>query len=483
VAWVGAGYLNALSACKQAYEGIEENCDERGYVWSVCGWAGTQRYSIVWSGDQSGSYEYIRFHIPTFIGSGLSGYSLASSDVDGIFGGSSSTYARDLQWKTFIPVTYAMSGWAANDKHPWNYGTNVMDINRKYLKLKMRLTPYMYTLCNTAYEMGVPPVRAMVLEYPDDPVTYDKTTQYQFMSGPNMLVAPVYKSSIIRDSIYFPEGNWIDYWDGTVYEGSTFLNGYVADLGTCPVFIKAGAIIPMYPEMLYDNELPKDPVTFDVYPHGSSSFEMYDDDGLSRDHRNGAYAKTIIGCVGPDFGNSGTVSIFVGESVGEYEGKPDSRAYRLEVHVHGPPEIVKIDNNEIAQYFSIEEWEEADEGWYYDPYEKMGIAYVKTLPISLNSSFNVEMDVLVGKEKENLKDDLTIFPNPTNGKVLIIADKYKIQNISVFDINGKMIYDSIHINRALDQALVNISNQMNGLYILDIQLDKGRVKQKITLTR
>jgi len=70
---------------------------------------------VVWSGDQSGDFEYIRFHIPTFIGSGLSGYNLASSDVDGIFGGSGTTYARDLQWKTFIPVTYAMSGWAAND--------------------------------------------------------------------------------------------------------------------------------------------------------------------------------------------------------------------------------------------------------------------------------------------------------------------------------------------------------------------------------
>ncbi len=148
VAWVGAGYLNALNACKAAYNGIEDNCNDRGYVWSVCGWAGTQRYSVVWSGDQSGDFEYIRFHIPTFIGSGLSGYNLASSDVDGIFGGSGTTYARDLQWKTFIPVTYAMSGWAANDKHPWNYGTTVMDINRDYLKLKMRLTPYMYTYCN-----------------------------------------------------------------------------------------------------------------------------------------------------------------------------------------------------------------------------------------------------------------------------------------------------------------------------------------------
>ena len=214
VAWVGSGYLNALNACKAAYEGIESNSNDRAYVWSVCGWAGTQRYSVVWSGDQSGSFEYIRFHIPTFIGSGLSGYNYASSDVDGIFGGSGSTYVRDLQWKTFIPVTYAMSGWATNDKHPWNYGTAITNINRNYLKLKMRLTPYLYTYCNEAYETGVPVVRAMVLEYPDDPVALDKTTQYQFMSGESFLVAPVYKPAMERDSIYFPAGKWIDYWSG-----------------------------------------------------------------------------------------------------------------------------------------------------------------------------------------------------------------------------------------------------------------------------
>ena len=157
------------------------------------------------------------FIFPPLLGQGFQGIILPPVDVDGIFGGSGTTYARDLQWKTFIPVTYAMSGWAANDKHPWNYGTTVMDISRDYLKLKMRLTPYMYTYCNEAYETGVPAVRAMVLEYPDDPVTWDKTTQYQFMSGEWMLVAPVYTSAYERDSIYFPEGQWIDYWDGTVY--------------------------------------------------------------------------------------------------------------------------------------------------------------------------------------------------------------------------------------------------------------------------
>jgi alpha-glucosidase (family GH31 glycosyl hydrolase) len=414
VAWVGSGYLNALNACKAAYEGIEDNCDERGFVWSVCGWAGTQRYSVVWSGDQSGSFEYIRFHIPTFIGSGLSGYSLASSDLDGIFGGSGLSYVRDLQWKTFIPVTYAMSGWAANNKHPWNYGTAVTDINRKYLKLKMRLTPYMYTYCNTAYENGVPVVRAMVLEFPDDPLTQDKTTQYQFMSGEWMLVAPIYASQYSRDSIYFPDGKWIDYWDGTVFEGPLFLNDYEADLSTSPVFIREGAIIPMYPEMLYDNQYPKDPVTFDVYPSGVSSFELYEDDGVSREHRQGAFSKTLIQSQGPGFGQDGNVIIMVHESEGDYNGKPDIRSYMFEVHIHKHPEEVMLDTEALTEYASLEELEQAEDGWFYDPADRLGIVHVKTKPLSTDTPFQVLITIAVKIGEYDLNNKLNVFPNPTS---------------------------------------------------------------------
>jgi len=483
VAWVGSGYYNALNACKSAYTGIEDNCDERGYVWSVCGWAGTQRYSIVWSGDQSGSYEYIRFHIPTFIGSGLSGYNLASSDVDGIFGGSSATYARDLQWKTFIPVTYTMSGWASNDKHPWNYGTSITDINRKYLKLKMRLTPYMYTLCNEAYESGVPAVRAMILEYPEDPVAYGTTTRYQFMSGPNMLVAPVYTSSYFRDSIYFPAGEWIDYWDGTVFTGSSFLNDYMADISTCPVFIKAGAIIPMYPEMLYDNQFPKDPVTFDIYPNEYSSFEMYEDDGLSRDHRIGAFTKTLIECDGPGFGSSGIVTITVGESIGDYEGKPTERSYRLEVHAHGHPNIIKLNDVPLTEFATLEELEQAVEGWFYDPDDRLGIAHVKTQSLSTNTAFEVELDVAVGIERVDVNDEVIIFPNPTTGIVSVVSENLEINKISVFDFIGKIINDSIVIKQELNSAEINLSSQPNGVYYLFIRTNKGNIREKVTVVK
>lgn len=483
VAWVGSGYLNALNACKQAYEGIEDNCDGRGYVWSVCGWAGTQRYSVVWSGDQSGSYEYIRFHIPTFIGSGLSGYSLASSDLDGIFGGSSATYARDIQWKAFIPVTYAMSGWAANDKHPWNYGTAVMDISRTYLKLKMRLTPYMYTYCNEAYETGVPVVRAMVLEYPDDPVTWGKKTQYQFMSGEWMLVAPVYSTGVERDSIYFPEGKWIDYWDGTVYEGNQFLNDYLADLTKCPVFVKAGAIIPMYPEMLYDNELPKDPVTFDVYPHGNSSFELYEDDGITREHRDGFFAKTLVECSGPQFGQQGVVTIDVGPGNGEFTGKPGQRAYRFEVHMHVHPDAVLFDNVAMQEYESMEELDQAASGWYYDPADKLGIVHVKTEAVSTESSFQVEIDGLVGQKEVTAVRPVVAIPNPTTGEVSVKVDNREITSIFIYDTAGNQVNESADIRIESGLAKLNLSELPDGMYYIEVLTDHGTYTEKITLMR
>lgn len=482
VAWVGAGYLNALNACKAAYEGIESNCNNRAFVWSVCGWAGTQRYSTVWSGDQSGNFEYIRFHIPTFIGSGLSGYNYASSDVDGIFGGSSVSYVRDLQWKTFIPVTYCMSGWATNDKHPWNYGATITDINRNYLKLKMRLTPYLYTYCNQAWETGTPVVRAMLLEYPDDAACLDKTTQYQFMSGESFLVAPVYKPALERDSIYFPVGKWIDYWNGTVYEGPLTLNDYPADLTKCPVFVKAGAIVPMYPEMLYDNQYPKDPITFDVYPNGYSSFELYEDDGITREHRNGAFTKTLIEAEGPIFGNGGDLIITVGESIGTYDGKPDSRSNLFEVHFHVKPDGVLLNEVGLTEYSTLEELQQAPDGWFYDPAEKLGIVHVKTQSLPTSAAFQVKLMALTSIPGNQIEKGIKIFPNPTTGSTRVSSDD-SIWQINVYDFNGKPLVSKVQFCEANKAAQVDLSSLKSGVYFIEVRTAKGSICVKTTLLK
>ena len=435
VAWVGPGYEFAMNASKTAYEGIENNSvkkddkgtySERGYVWSVCGWSGIQRYSTVWSGDQSGNWEYIRFHIPTYICAGLSGMPYIGSDIDGIFGGSAKTHVRDLQWKAFTPIIINMSGWAEKDKQPWVWGEPYTTINRKYLKLRQRLTPYIYSYANEAYESGTPIVRGMVWEFPKDNFAKTKNTQYQFMCGNWFLVAPIYEDSEIRDEIYLPQGKWIDYWSGKQYKGCQVLNNYNAPLDTLPLFVRAGAIIPMYPEALYDGQVQTDeqhPLTIEVYPSGITNFNLYEDDGHTTLHREGNFSKTLITSEEID----GKASVKVASAVGNYEGMPFARKYEFIIHTAIDPEKVIFKCGEaigkLSKVNSKEEWENTKCCcWHFDSEEKGGVLYIKTKAVPLHSEFEIVLDKFSGEISIEKTEGLQVPQIPQNLRVAEAQD-------------------------------------------------------------
>ena len=196
VAWVGAGYsfgLNGVADVGTIMPYYGNNA--RPFIISLDGWAGTQRYAGVWSGDQTGGeWEYIRFHIPTYIGSGLSGQPNITSDMDGIFGGKNlAMNTRDFQWKTWTPMELNMDGWGSNEKYPHALGEPATSINRMYLKLKSELMPYAYSFAKEAVD-GMPIIRAMFLEFPND-YTMGSATKYQYMYGTDFLVAPIYQNT------------------------------------------------------------------------------------------------------------------------------------------------------------------------------------------------------------------------------------------------------------------------------------------------
>jgi alpha-glucosidase len=394
VAWVGPGFKYAIDGGRQAYEGIENNSDGRGFVWMVCGWTGSHRNAVLWTGDQSGTWDYIRWHIPTVVGSGLSAQNCATGDVDGIFGGSDSTYVRDLQWKCFTPVFMTMSGWATNnkngikDKQPWLFGEPFTSINRKYLMLKERLTPYMYTLCSEANRTGVPAVRGLVLEYPDDPVTWGDATKYEFLLGKDLLVAPVYKSEAKRDSIYLPEGKWIDFWDGTEYAGHTTLMNYPAPLDKLPLFVRAGAILPMYPAMMYNWERPVDTLTLNLYPSGKSSYTMYEDDGLTREHRQGRYASTTFELSAPEKGK-GSMTLKINAAQGDFTGRLKQRAYNVEVFTAAGPSKVRMNGKKLPAAKSLQELSKLKSGWFYDSGNQKGVLHIRTESVDTGTNSDI----------------------------------------------------------------------------------------------
>lgn len=410
VAWTGKGYQFSLDANMAAAQGILDNSNARPFIWTVMGWAGTQRYAVTWTGDQSGSWDYIRWHIPTLIGSGLSGQAYATGDVDGIFGGSPETFTRDLQWKTFTPVLMGMSGWSKSErKHPWWFDEPYRSINRDYLKLKMRLMPYMYTYAHEAEQSGAPIVRGLMWDHPQDPNANNENYKYQFMLGKDFLVAPIYRSQAAskgwRKGIYLPQGQWIDYWDGRVVAADA--KGKVIDqqvtLDKLPVMVRAGAILPMYPVALYDGQVPKDVLTLDIYPHGKSSFTMYEDDGESRQYQSGKSSLQTFTVDAPE-NRAGDISISVGAINGSYEGIEQQRALQLQVHTRVQPDAVHLGEQGLQAYSSRAEYDKASSGWFYDAAEKYGTVHIKTAKLPVNQTYQFRLTIAANRQLATTAD-------------------------------------------------------------------------------
>ncbi|MCR4604085.1 MAG: DUF5110 domain-containing protein [Prevotella sp.] len=290
VAWVGAGYsfgLNGISNVAQIMPYYGQQA--RPFIITLDGWAGTQRYAGVWTGDQTGGeWEYIRFHIPTYIGAGLSGQPNITSDMDGIFGGKNmEVNIRDFQWKTFTPMQLNMDGWGANEKYPQALGEPATSINRSYLKLKSMLLPYTYTFAHEAVD-GLPLIRAMLL-YSDDS-NMDNRTKYQYLYGSEFLVAPIYEApsphardgEAQRHGIYLPKGKWHDYFTGQPYDGECVMNGFEAPLWKLPLFVREGAIIPMNNPNNNPSQIDPSLRILEIWPSTQhTSIQVYDDDGTT----------------------------------------------------------------------------------------------------------------------------------------------------------------------------------------------------------
>ena len=374
VAWVGAGYsfgLNGVADVGGIMPYYGNNA--RPFIISLDGWAGTQRYATIWSGDQvGGKWEYIRFHIPTYIGSGLSGQPNITSDMDGIFGGKNiPVNVRDFQWKTFTPMQLNMDGWGSNPKYPHSLGEPATSINRWYLKMKSEFMPYAYSIAKEAIH-GKPMIRAMFLEE-TNPYTLGTATRYQYMYGPYVLVAPIYQETQadkegndVRDGIYLPEGEWVDYFTGHTYSGGRVLNNYEAPLWKLPFFIKRGAILPMSYAHNNVSKQQKDIRIFEIYPFGSSTFIAYDDDGYTELYRKGQGASTKIQQVLVD----GVARIRVLPTEGTFQGMVKEQTTEFRINLTQQPQKItaKVNGKKIklVEAASMEDFLKGENCYYYE---------------------------------------------------------------------------------------------------------------------
>jgi alpha-glucosidase len=331
----------ALLMARATYEGLEKlRPDSRPYVITRAAYAGIQRYSTMWTGDTNSTWESLQLNIPMFTTLGLSGEPFVGSDVGGFIGrGNGELLVRSYQVSFLAPFCRNHKVIDGYDQEPWRFGQHYEDIIRKYLKLRYQLLPFLYTTLEEAHRTGVPLFRPLMLNYQDDPNTYNLDDQ--FMIGHDLLVAPVMKPDVSRRVVYLPRGIWYDYWTHKIYEGGVTIS-VDAPLDTVPMFVRGGAIIPSGPAMNYVGEKPVDPVTFKIYPDskGSATTTLYEDDGMSPAYKREGFRRTTVNAERVPGGYTVTLSA----PVGGYRPAPRKLTFEIISPVRTPKALTLADD-------------------------------------------------------------------------------------------------------------------------------------------
>ncbi|MDU4935191.1 MAG: glycoside hydrolase family 31 protein [Peptostreptococcaceae bacterium] len=274
---------------QSTYEGIKKYTNKRPFVITRACYAGTQKYSTVWTGDNQSTWEHLRMSIPMLMNLGMSGISFCGTDVGGFgFDTTKELLSRWVQVGAFTPLFRNHTSIYTRDQEPWAFDEETEDIYRKYVKLRYKLLPYIYDEFKKGESSGLPLVRPLLLDYQNDEETYEINDE--FLCGENILVAPVLEQGKRARMVYLPKGNkWIDYWTKEIFEGGEYVIKKTP-LDICPIYIKENSIIPNYPNINYIGEKEIDILKLDIYINGkSNSYIHYQDDGESFDYRVGKY--------------------------------------------------------------------------------------------------------------------------------------------------------------------------------------------------
>lgn len=271
---------------KATYNALKKLDGRRPFVITRACYAGTQKYSTGWTGDNVSMWGHIQMAIPQLCNLGLSGMPFVGTDIGG-FGADTTPelLTRWVQVGCFSPLFRNHSALGTRPQEPWQFGEEVLNIYRKYVKLRYRLIPYFYDLFYEEEKTGAPIMRPLVFNYEKDKVA--RNCNDEFMIGDRILVAPVVDQGKDHRMVYLPEGEWYDYWTKEKLTGPTWFIRE-APLDTCPIYVKAGSVIPMMEDQSYVGQKENDTLILDVYP-GEGVWDHYLDNGENFDYQEGKY--------------------------------------------------------------------------------------------------------------------------------------------------------------------------------------------------
>jgi alpha-D-xyloside xylohydrolase len=334
--------LFSLLTTSAVYDGQRgASSDKRVFILSRSAFAGAQRNAVTaWSGDIGSDWFSYRRQIPAGLNFSLSGVPYWTTDIGGfLFGGSPSDpgyrelFTRWFQYGTFCPI-FRVHGTRGNpdENELWSYGPETQKILVAYDRLRYRLLPYVYSLAWMTTKERYTPMRPLVMDFRGDVRAAD--TGDQFMYGPAFLVNPVTEPAATSRRLYLPKASWTDFWTGAGVAGGRAVDA-AAPIDRMPLFVRAGSIVPMGPDLEWASQKAADPVELRVYRGADGAFTLYEDEGDTYNYEQGRYATIRIAW------DEAKKTLTIGDRAGEFTGMLKDRTFHV-VFV-GPNHGVGID--------------------------------------------------------------------------------------------------------------------------------------------
>ncbi|HLL73049.1 MAG TPA: glycoside hydrolase family 31 protein [Pyrinomonadaceae bacterium] len=333
-----------MQMARATFEGVQKlRPDARPFVLTRAGYAGVQRFSAVWTGDNVASWEHLQLSIAMLTSMSVSGLPFVGADVGGFANNASAElYTRWLQAAALTPLYRSHVATGLQEREPWSFGEAHERINRASIELRYQLLPYIYTLFREHEETGAPVMRPLWFNYPTDYNTYAPTLPLeQFLLGSDLLVAPVLTQGATTRAVYFPKGDaWVDWWTGARYEGGTFAE-IDAPLARLPLFARAGAIIPVQTIVQHTGEMPRAPLSLKIVSGADGEGRIYQDAGDGYGYRLSAWRTTTVKQSG------GTIRF---KHTGDFQAARAVSSVEI-LGINDKPKEVRIDGRDARNVF------------------------------------------------------------------------------------------------------------------------------------
>lgn len=279
---------------RTSYEGARAALKQRPFVLTRAGYAGMQRYTAIWTGDNRSEDNHMLAGVRLLNSLGLSGVPFTGMDIGGFTGNPSiPLYSRWIQLGSFVPYFRNHTGVNTKSSEPWAFGEEVTEIARNYISLRYKMMPYLYSTFYEATQNGMPVVRSLAIDNTFDDNIYNSAFQNQFLFGSSVMVTPVESGKDLM-KVYFPKGQWYNLYTDEIENGST-QKAVELTIQKLPAYVKESSIIPMQSLVQSTSIAPTDTLQLHIYKGAvNNSFVYYEDDGRSFQHENGVFYKRNI---------------------------------------------------------------------------------------------------------------------------------------------------------------------------------------------